>query len=79
MDNYDIALCMAIMEIREFHDLSQRAFAMRAGIHPSIISKVESSKRVPGRTIIGKIASAYNMEVAEIYRKALKIYDELGG
>ena len=56
-----------LKNLREFHGLSQRALAKRAGISNALISLIEKDKTSPSITSLKKILDSFPIELADFF------------
>jgi transcriptional regulator with XRE-family HTH domain len=55
-----------VRELRTRLELSQEALAERAGLHWTYISGVERGRRNPGLNVLGQLADALDVSLAEL-------------
>ena len=58
-----------IRQLREARGLPQEELAHTAGIHVTYLSGIENGKRNPGLLIIGKLARALKVPIAELFSR----------
>src|SRR5260370_7882776 len=66
----EISVGERLRELRDKADLSLRELAKRIGISPPFLSDIELGRRFPSEEILGKLARALNVSLAD-----LKKYD----
>ena len=63
--------------LREVRGISQKEFASKIGVHPSLISNLESGKRNPSMQTLSKIAKALGVTVSQLFQAKLSIEVEV--
>lgn len=63
-----LTFCNNVRLIRRLKDISQEALALEAGISRVYMSGIESGTRAVSIDIMGKIADALNVEVADLLK-----------
>lgn len=56
-----------LQTLREFHGLSQRALAKRAGISNALISLIEKDKTSPSIASLKKILDSFPIDLADFF------------
>lgn len=57
-----------LQEARRDRGISQEELAYRANVHQTYLSGVERGRRNPSLLVLGRIATALNMDVSELLR-----------
>jgi transcriptional regulator with XRE-family HTH domain len=68
-----LALAEAVRQIRLREELTQEALAIRAGVHLTWISRVESGRRDPRWSSLRRIAGGLGVTVLELVALAERI------
>lgn len=69
------SLGQAIKQRREEQGLSQEELGLRAGIHPTWVSHIESGRNNPAWGSVRRIAAALDLKVSELAARAEELAD----
>jgi transcriptional regulator with XRE-family HTH domain len=56
-----------VRQLREERQMLQEQLAQKAGCHVTYLSQVEGGKRNPGLVLIGRLARALGVSIAELF------------
>jgi transcriptional regulator with XRE-family HTH domain len=67
MDDPLTTFAAHLRRIREERGLSQEALALRAGMDPAEVRRIEAGKRDPGVRIVARLAAALDTTPADLF------------